>query len=265
MLRQTVITLILLILPTVATGQQAANADSAEPVRTWTVGVQEGFTNTFQLTLGGTYGLGSDWQNRVTVSLNNLWRDGDNLNTFGSTFLDVTTGIVNWQAGMMYKNRVLKTRHHALVLGGGFQRWLLPSVKTGAQDWLVSGSLAYNTRVKKLPISINQDSWTLLRSTLPTGSALYTQIHTQHTLVSRKGFNLALKHGPHYTYAWGFYGAYGNRVFRYAGLLVANWKGYNIEGGCRQQFGLQDRIPYNRFWSILVTRQLTRPLAFWKR
>jgi hypothetical protein len=30
-----------------------------------------------------------------------------------------------------------------------------------------------------------------------------------------------------------------------------------IEVGCRQQFGLQDKIPYNRFWTVLVSRQLS--------
>jgi hypothetical protein len=253
-----------LLLPAVIAGEQASNTDaSPEPVRTWTVGLQGGITNTFQLVLGGTFGKGSDWQNRLTVSLNNLWRDGDSLSMFGWSTTDIPTATANWQAGMLYKHRLVKTKRQTLVLGGGVQRWLLPSVKSGAQDWLLSGSFNYTTTVKRLPVSISQDSWSLLRSTLPTGSGLYTQINTQHTLLTREGFKLALRHGPHYTYAWGFYGAQGNRVVRYAATLVATWKGTMIEGGCRQQFGLQDGIPNNRYWSLLVSRQFERPLPFW--
>ena len=261
-----IILAMILFLPTAIASEEASNSyTSPVPVRTWTVSLQGGFTNTFQMVLGGTFGEGPDWQNRLAVSLNNLWREGDSLSMFGWSTTDLPTATANWQAGMLYKNRVLKTKRQTLVLGGGVQRWLLPSVKSGAQDWLISGSLNYTTSVKRLPISISQDSWSLLRSTLPKGSALYTQFNTQHRLVKREGFQLALRHGPHHTYSWGFYGAEGNRVVRYAATLVAVWKGNTIEGGCRQQFGLQDGIRNNRYWSILVSRQFERPLAFWRK
>jgi hypothetical protein len=243
-----------------APGVSAALGGTA-PVRTWTVALQGGFTNTFQLVLGGTFGKGADWQNRLTLSLNNLWREGDSLSAFGWSTTDLPTATPNWQAGMMYKNRIFKTKRHSLVLGGGGQRWVLPSVKTGAKDWLLAGNLVYTTSIGRVPITVTQDSWSLLRSTLPTGSALYTQVNTQHTLLKREGLQLALRHGPHYTYAWGFYGAQGNRVVRYAATLVATWKGTTFEGGCRQQFGLQNGIRNNRYWSILVTRQLTSPFG----
>ena len=265
-MRKTVLTLVLALLPAlVRAGETPIIAAAApEPVRSWTVSLQGGFTNTFQLVLGGTFGQGADWQNRMTVGVNNLWRDGDSLSVFGWSTTDLPTATPNWQAGVTYKNRVLKTRRHTLVLGGSMQRWLLPSVKSGAQDWLVVGNLNYTTTVKKLPLTINSDSWSALRSTLPLGSAVYTQINTQHTLFRRGRLQLVLRHGPHYTYSWGLYGALGNRVLRYGGTLVANWKGTMIEAGCRQQFGLQDGIHYNRFWSILVGRSFNRPFAFWR-
>jgi hypothetical protein len=261
---KTVFTLSLFLLPPILPGQEVLKIDAGpQPPRTWTVSLQGGFTNTFQMVLGGTFGKGSDWQDRMAVGVNNLWRDGDNLSMFGWSTTDLPTGTVNWQAGMLYKARVLKTRRQVLFAGGGVQRWLLPSVKSGAQDWLVSGNLNYATSVKRLPIAVSQDYWSLLRSTLPKGSASYTQINTQHTLWTREGFKLALRHGPSYTYAWGFYGAQGNRVVRYGATLVATWKGTTFEGGCRQQFGLQDGIHDNRYWSILMSRQFTRPIAFW--
>lgn len=255
-----------LILPPLAAFSEEPSTNAAAPhpdlSRTWTVSIQGGFTNTFQLVLGGYFGEGADWQNRLTVSLNNLWREGDSVSLFGWSTTDLPTATPNWQAGLLYKNRVLRTSRQTLYLGGGAQRWLLPSVKSGAQDWLLSGNLSYTNTAGRLPLMITQDSWSLLRSTLPTGSAVYTQINTQHTLFKREAFQLLLKHGPHHTYAWGFYGAKGNRVVRYGAALVANWKGTVLEAGCRQQFGLQDGIPNNRYWSILVTRQFTRPFSF---
>lgn len=263
-MRKSILMTALLLLPASMVGEETpstAGGAMPEPVRTYTVSLQGGFANTFQMVLGGAFGAGADWQNRLTVSLNNLWRDGDSLSAFGWSTTDLPTSTPNWQAGLIYKNRILKTRHHDLALSGGVQRWLLPSVKTGAKDWLVSGNLSYNTAVKGLPIMVSQDSWSLLRSTLPTGTVLYNQIYTQHTLLKRERFQLMLRHGPQHTYSWGFYGAEGNRVVRYTGTLVATWMGTTIEAGCRQQFGLQDGIHNNRFWSLLVTRQFTGRFA----
>lgn len=261
-MRKTVLTIALFFLPFVMLGEETSAASAPDSLRTWTVSLQGGFTNTFQMVLGGTFGEGADWQNRLVASLNNLWRDGDSLTAFGWSTTDLPTATPNWQAGVLYKNRILKTKRHVLVMGGGAQRWLLPSVKSGAQDWLLSGNLNYTTSVKGLPIAVSQDSWSLLRSTLPTGTVLYTQVNTQHTLLKRARVQFALRHGPHYTYSWGFYGAQGSRVVRYGITLVATWKGTTVEAGCRQQFGLQDGIRDNRYWSLLVTRQLTRPFAF---
>lgn len=259
-MKRSLLIAVLFLAPAILMGEEVQIAAPA-PARTYTVTMQGGFTNTFQLVLGGTFGEGADWQNRLAVGVNNLWREGDSLTAFGWSTTDLPTSTPNWQAGLTYRYRVLKTKHHTLALSGGLQRWVLPSVKTGAKDWLVSGNLAYNTAVKRLPIVVTQDSWSLLSSTLPTGSAIYTQIYTQHTLFKREGFQLALRHGPAHTYSWGFYGAEGNRVMRYSGSLVATWRGTTFEGGCRQQFGLQDKVHNNRYWSFLVTRQFSGPFS----
>jgi hypothetical protein len=248
----------LAVLLAVSAGAAFAQQTPAVP-RTWSVSVQSGFASTFQLNLGGYFGDGPDWQNRVAANLNNLFKDGDGLCLYGWSTADLRTGAPNWQAGLTYKNRVLRNRHHALTLGGGVQRWLFPSVKSGAQDWLASGSLNYTTAIKKIPVIVNQDSWTLLRSPLPAGTQLHTQIYTQRVLYKREGFQLLLRHGPQHTYSWGFWGANGNRVVRYAGSLAAVWKNTTLEAGYRQQFGLQDGIPNNRYWSFQLTRQMVQP------
>ena len=274
-MRKTFLIITLLFLPAVArsedtsaTGDNTPATDNvARPAldRTWTVSLQGGFTNTFQLALGGVFGKGEDFQDRMTVSLNNLVREGDSLSVFGWSTTDMATATPNWQRGLIYKTRILKKEHQALYVSGGAQRWVLPEVGSGARDWMLSGNLTYNTALMRLPISLSEDSWSLLHSTLPTGSATVSQISTQHTLLRRKGFQLALRHGPAYTYSWGFYGTEGSRVLRYSGTLVATWKGNVIEGGCRQQFGLQDDVHNMRYWSILVTRQFNRPFAFWAK
>jgi hypothetical protein len=69
---------------------------------------------------------------------------------------------------------------------------------------------------------------------------------------------LSLREGPAYSYSWGFYGINGSRVLRYGGSLIARWKGNAIEAGYRKQFGLQDRMPNNGYWSFSVMRQMAK-------
>jgi hypothetical protein len=236
-------------------------ADSAPAARTWTTGVQAGVANTFQMTLGGYFGQGPYVQDRVSGSVNNIWRAGDGVTAFGWSTTDLSTGRVNYQAGVGFKTRVFERGKQSLHLTGGVQRWNLPGVKNGTRDWLVAGTLNYAAKWGRVPISVSQDSWSLVTSTLPTGSVVYTQIQTQGTLVSREDLQVAVRHGVHHTYSWNFYGASGNRVVRYGAALVLTWRSTSVEAACRQQFGLQDGIPYNRFWHFTVSRQITRPFG----
>jgi hypothetical protein len=243
--------LALLPMPLIAT-------DSEEPPleRTWTASLQAGFSSTFQLMLGGTFGEGPDIHDKLAFSAANLSRRGDSLTLYGWSTADVQSLQPNWQAGLSYKVPVFERARQKLMLGGGAQRWLFPSVKTGAKDWLVTGNLTYSTSWKRVPIVVTEDSYTLLKSTLPTGSLLYSQIYSEHALFRRGGVRIMLREGPQYTYSWGFYGARGNRVLRYTGCLLLSWKSNTLETSYRQQFGLQDGIPYNRYWSVSLTRQV---------
>jgi len=255
------LTMTLILLPGIVFAADGSNDTPAPMNRTVTVALQGGFTNTFQLVLGGMFGKGADWQDRLTVSVNNAFRRGDSLSAFGWSTTDLPTATPNWQTGLLYKSRIFKRERQELSLTGGAQRWVLPSVKTGAKDWLFSGNLTYVRRAGPVAITGSTDSWTVVKSTLPTGSVIYNQVYTMNRLFKHKTFQLSFKEGPAYTYAFGVYGANGSRVFRYTGALVANWKGTTIEGGCRQQFGLQTGIKDNRYWSILVTRQFTWPFG----
>jgi hypothetical protein len=223
----------------------------------WTTSVQTGFSDTFQLTLGVTFGDGPAWQNRVTTGLSNAFRTGDSIFIYGWNTLDTPSHSNNWQAGLGYKMRVLKKRNHSLNVGSGLQHWYFPTVKTGTNDWLIPGSLVYETKIRHVPLTVTNDSWTLLASPLPTGSLLHVQAWLQHNVFKRERVQVAFKHGPAYTYSWNFYGVNGNRVLRYQTMLAIAREGTSIEGGYRKQWGLQPGIPNNTYWQFALTRAFT--------
>ena len=220
----------------------------------WATSLQSGLAETFQLTLGGTFGAGPAWQNRVQTGLSNLAVNGDSLFVFGTDTTDLRTAANDWQVGIGYKRPLFTTRRLSLLGGAGFQHWRLPSVKTGANDWLTHESLTLLSRLGSLPITVTSDSWSLLKSPLPTGTVLHTQVWLQHRLLKREALEISFRHGPAHTYSWGFYGAQGNRVIRYQTMLGLAWKGATLEGGYRQQFGLQPGIPDNSYWQFAVSR-----------
>ena len=224
--------------------------------RSFTVDLTAGITSTFQMPLGGSFGAGPDVLDTMTATLHNAFREGDSLSVFGWNSTDLPASTPDWQGGLLYDSRLFHRGRHTLSAGGGVQRWVLPNVGSGAKDWLVSGNLLYGTSVKKVPVFVSENSWTLLKSTLPTGSAIYTQVYTQHNLMRRHGLQLLLRQGPAHSYSWGFYGLQGNCVFHYGGSLVAIWKGNTFDAGYRQQFGLQDAVPNAHYWAFSVTRQL---------
>jgi len=239
-------------------GLISASGGETAAAPAWSVSVQGGYTNTFQLMLGGAFGEGPDVQNKLTAGATNLLRHGDSLSFYGASSTDLPSATPEWQAGFSYKERLWHKGRHSIAAGGGVQRWVFPLVKTGSNDWLATGTLNYTASVHHVSVSVTGDSFSLLASTLPTGSLLYTQIQAQHPLLTRRRYQLSLRHGPMHTYAWGFWGAQGNRIVRYGATLAWTWdKNTTVEFGCRQQFGLQDKIPYNRFWTVLISRQLT--------
>jgi hypothetical protein len=244
------------LLPVISLAGSIPSAEMVgRPAPSWSVAVTGGFSNTFQLILGGKYGEGPDFQNKLTAGVNNAFLKGDNMSMFGWSTADVPSATPNWQAGLLYRLPLLRRRNNFLSVTGSGQRWILPMVGHGTKDWFVIGNMTYGTSVRRIPVFISEDSYSLVKSNLPTGHALYSQIYTQQPLLYRHGLRLALREGPAYTYSWGLYGCSGNRVVRYGGTLISSWKSTTLEAGYCQQFGLQDKIPNNRYWSLLVTRQ----------
>jgi hypothetical protein len=216
--------------------------------------------DTFQLTLGGTFGNGPAFQNRLASGLTNAFRSGDSLLVYAWDTFDTRNRSNNWQAGLGYRAPVWKKGRHFLALGSGVQRWLFPSVKSGSNDWLIPGNLVYQVRVAKGTWVTTSDSWTLLKSTLPLGSLLHTQSWLQYTLLKRDPVQISFRHGPAHTYSWNFYGTQGNRVFRYQTMMVLAFNHFSVEGGYRKQWGLQKGICDNNYWQFAVTRSFSRRL-----
>ena len=210
----------------------------SRPAPTWFVNVTGGYANTFQLILGDTFGAGPDFQDKLVAGVNNTFLRGDAVSVFGWSTYDFPSATPNWQAGLLYKLPLLRRKGHTLFLTAGGQRWILPLVGPGTKDWFVTGNLIYGTTVRRIPLFVSEDSYSLVKSNLPTGSALYSQVYTQQSLLSRHGFRLALREGPAYSYSWGLYGCSGNRDLRYGGALVSSWKRTTMEAGYRKQFGL---------------------------
>jgi len=246
-----------LLLPCSAARAAQLHASAASPrLRKHTVSLtlQSGFADTFQLTLGGVFGDGPAWQNRVTVTAGEVFGKGDSISFSGWNTHDAPSHANSWTAGASYRSRVIARPRHLLYLSAGVQRWRFPTVLCGAQDWLGAWQLQYQTRVKGLPIMLSEDSWTHFQSPLKKGSLLHTQLYTEHPLAERNAWKLALRHGPQHTYSWNFYGTNGHRVVRYAGFLLLSWRKTTLEAGYRQQLGLQPKIRDNRYWSVLLSR-----------
>lgn len=237
-------------------GEQAI-ASNRPPVR-WVTTLQSCFADTFQLTLGGTFGAGPAWQNRIATGLANLFRPGDLLSVHGWNTTDAPTGENNTIAGIAYSAPVWRRGSQNLALGSGLQYWNFPTVLTGTTDWLIPGNLVYTARAGRVPLTVTSDSWTLLTSRLPKGSLVYTQGWMDHAIASSDRFRLTFRHGPAHTYSWNFYATQGHRVIRYQTALVLAWKGNQVEAGWRKQWGLQPGIPDNAFWSFSLTRTFSR-------
>lgn len=232
-------------------------ASNRPPVR-WVTTLQTGFADTFQLTLGGTFGRGPAWQNRASTGLANLFRPGDLLSLHGWNTTDAPLGVNSTIAGIAYRAPVWRRASQSLTLGSGLQYWNFPTVLTGTTDWLIPGNLAYTARAGRLPITVTSDSWTLLASRLPKGSLVHTQGWIDYPLIHTDPVRLTFRHGPAHTYSWDFYGTHGHRVVRYQTALVLSWKGNQVEAGWRKQWGLQHGIPDNRFWHVSLTRTFSR-------
>lgn len=223
----------------------------------FTGSVQTGLAETFQLTLGGTFGDGPAWQNKVTGGIDHVFRKGDTLTAFGWQTLDSRSGAFDWQAGFDYRYPLLRRHTHVVDGSVGYQRWGFRSVLGGTRSHLVAGNVTYNGMLK-LPVTVTADSWRLVSSSHRLGSILYVQGWTNHVLARTDTGRLVFRPGASTTYAWHFWNKSGHRVVRLGGSLAWETRTYSIEGGVRRQVALLPGIPDNHFWFIRLKRTLNR-------
>jgi hypothetical protein len=236
--------------PPLARGQETRSAN--HPV---TATLQTGFTDTFQLTLGGFFG-GTAWTNRVETSVGNTLRSGDGLYLFATDSMDVQNIRNNWQAGLGYRTVLWRGASQQLTGAIDLQHWKLSSVRQGTNDWLSHENLSYRNAATPVPFTVSADSWNLYSSPLPSGSILYTQLWLDHPIWRSEGVSVIFRHGPAHTVGLGFYGAEGNRVFRYQTALTVSSRDTKLEGGFRRQWAFQPGIPENGFWHLTLTQTL---------
>lgn len=216
--------------------------------------LQTGLSSTFQLTLGGAYGLGPAWQNRATLEFDNVVRSGDTAMLTYWTTMDTRSLQRNWLAGVSYRFKGVSRPGHTWSTSVGYQRWMFPSVLCGANDHLLAINSVYRTRVK-LPVSVTVDNWTALRTPLGRGNLTHVQGAVTHTLWKGRGMRLVGKHGPSTTYSWKFYARPGWRVLRYGGGLVLESRNWSLEAMAREQAGIAPRVPDVTYWSVLLSRR----------
>lgn len=231
-------------------------AQEKPPVR-FSGAFQTGFASTFQLTLGGTYGAGPAWQNRVTFNVHNVFTKGDAVSVYGWKTLDLPATAWDWHAGIWYRIRPITTKRQNLLVSAGIQRWRFPSAAKGTQDWIAAANVNYTGR-NRLTFWNTTDTWSLLHSNMPGGTLLHTQGGLQHRLLKHDDWSIVLRHGPAYTYSWNFYGKNDSRVIRYGANVATSYKSSTLEVYFRQQGGLQNGIPDNRYWSVLFTQNFGR-------
>jgi hypothetical protein len=237
------------------TGATAAQAQS-HLLERWrpAVTLQTGFASTFQLTLGGTFGQGPAWQNRVVLDFADVAAKGDTLTFNGWMTLDSPSHRRDWTAAIGYRAPAVKAGPGLLTVTTSWQRWLFPSVLTGARDHLLGANAVYRTKWK-FPITIIADDWVLLKSPLRRGNLTYVQASIAHQLWEGSGCKLMLRHGPATTYSYRFYDRPGWRVFRYGGGLALESAEFTLEGTLRQQASIAPRVPDNRYWTVLLSRR----------
>ena len=239
--------------------QSAAGQAAEKPPVACSGSLQTGLAETFQLTLGGRFGAGPAWQNRLQVNVDHVGRAGDRLTFHAWNTHDLPSQANDWVAGFRYRPGQWRhaASHSQVSVGFGVERWRFQSVLRGTQDWVAATDVAWSSRAPLSPWATTE-YWYNFHSNVPRGQLLYTQAGVQHRLVRRDNFTLTLRQGVAYTQAWGLYDKHGPRVVRYVAALVANFSKCSVEAGLRPQQALQPGIPRNTFWTFSFTQRFGR-------
>ncbi len=213
-----------------------------------------GLNESFQLTLGGLFSHGANFQNTGTVDIKNLLPKGGTMRVSGILHTDTKDLSRDWIATVNYLHPLVNGERDKLVGTVGLHVWHFPSVLNGKTDTVVDSGLAW---MHSGPLSFTLDANVKTLATGPGRKGVGGQIYyfrgvNSHPLVRKPKFSLALQHGPSYTVANRFYGVHGHRVIRYEGGAVMQYGQWGMDVIFRPQLALQRGIPENRFWGFNV-------------
>jgi hypothetical protein len=138
------------------------------------VTLQTGFARAFQLNLGGTFGDGPGWQNRVILDFPNVVAKGDGITMNGWMTVDAPSGRRDWIAGVGCRAPARRIGRGTLAVTAGWQRWLFPSVLGGVRDHLAAVNGSYRVPWK-LPFTVPADQWVNFHSAHSKGSLTLIQ------------------------------------------------------------------------------------------
>lgn len=216
--------------------------------------LSSGFNESFQLTLGGLFSQGANFQNCATIDVKNLITQNGILRFSGTVHTDTADASRDWIGTVNYVQPLLSGERDKLVGTVGLHVWNFPSVLNGRTDTVVDSGLAW---IHSGPLSFTLDANVKTLATGPGRKGVGGQIYyfrgvTSHPLVRKPKFSLALLHGPSYTYSNRFYGVDGHRVVRYEGGAILQYGQWGMDVVYRPQIALQRGIPENRFWGFNV-------------
>lgn len=215
-----------------------------------------GLASDFQLTLGGEFSDGTAQQNGFTVDVRNVLRENGTLRLTVWNTLDIKDGGNDWIASVNYIQPLKRWESGDLSLNLGLHRWQFPSVLSGGADYIADSGLIWNQRAGRVGFTLDANVKTL--ASAPTRSGVGGQIYyfratTAHPLRRAGKWNLALVHGPSFTYANRFYGCRGARVARYEAGIALKAGRFSADTLFRPQMALQGRIPEHTYWSAGIS------------
>ncbi len=219
-----------------------------------------GINQTFQLTLGGMFSDGVNFQNSITIDLKNALRNDGVLRVTGIAHTDTEDLSRDWIGAVNYLYPIAVWEKGKLVASGGLHLWRFPSVLQGRTDLIVDSGLIL-TQSGPFPVSVDANVKTLAVG--PGRRGVGGQIYhfralSPIPLLRRGKTQVVLQHGPSYTYANRFYGLNGNRVFRYEAGIVLQRGNWAVDTVLRQQWALQRGIPENCFWGANLSYTFQR-------
>src|SRR3989338_5653748 len=215
------------------------------------------FVSVYQPRLGLMIGSGPAHQNEASVSVSNVFREGDSA-SFGvwDTF-DISDKAVHEYDILGSYSMGFKNGLNARV---GYQRYAYPSGLLGDHDNFLDTAIGW--KPEKIPLEIGIDATTLLTGPSAGGTLLFMRAAIKKELAGMKGYKLDFTNSVQYSHALGVFDFYGPEALRYDAELALSKGKYNLAFELRPQKGLghfpgkpEKSIPSNLYWGISLSRR----------